>query len=371
MRDKQTCTFCVMNNETDPIITFDKNGQCNYCKEAIKRMPYTYFPNEEGKKKLRNIITKIKQEGKGKEFDCIMGISGGLDSAYLAYLGAEKWGLRILAIHCNDGFDEPVAISNINKLVKKARIKLINISPPAEEFADLTKAYMRAGVPNIAIPQDNVISACLYEYALKYRIKYFLSGVNFSLEGVLQKGNTYTNRDSKNIYAIHKRFGERPINHLPIISPVKKDFIRFICGIKTIAPLNLIDYNKNHAIEELKDYCGFEYYGAKHLENRLTKFIQLYWIYQKFHIDKRTSHLSSLIVSGQLSRKDALKELENPIYNQSEMDNDIKFILDKLGMQREEFDKIMLDQNHQHNEYPTSKYLKIRDWISQNIFGRK
>lgn len=354
MESFRRCTRCVMDNRSDSTITFDEQGHCNYCTDALRRMSYTYYPNEAGKTKLENLLADIKCKGKGKKYDCIMGISGGLDSSYLAMLGYQ-WGLRILAVHIDDGFDAPVAVENVRKLCEKAHLDLQVIKPDAAQFNDLTKAYIRAGVPNLAIPQDNVLFAFLYDLMKKHKISYFLTGGNFALESILQRGNSHSALDVKNIKAIHKRFGTLPINKLRFISDNKKAVDRFVYGIKTVRPLNYIDYNKNRAIAELKDFCDFNYYEAKHLENTLTKVIQLYWFYHKFGVDKRTSHLSSLIISGQMSRDEALEELKKPVYDKEVMEKDLNEVLAKLGMSRKEFDDIMAAPNHQHTDYPYSK----------------
>ena len=350
----QICNRCIMDNKSDPNITFGTSGNCNYCNEAIERMSYTYFPNEEGKSKLATLLSEIKASGKGKKFDCLMGISGGLDSSYLAYLGV-RWGLRILAVHIDDGFDAPVAVDNIRKLCNSAAIELITVKPDSEQFNDLTRAYILAGVPNIAIPQDNILFAYLYKYARKYKLKYFLSGSNFSLESVLQTGNSHSAMDLVNLKDIHKKYGTLPINKLIFLSENKRMIDRFLYGIKTVKPLNYIDYNKEVAIKELKEFCDFNYYEAKHLENTLTKVTQLYWLYHKFGVDKRKSHLSSLIVSGQMTREAALNEMLHSVYDKDKMVKDIDFVLNKLQISKDDFDGIIGEKGHQHTEYKISK----------------
>lgn len=355
----QRCNRCVMDNESDNMIKFDSNGYCNYCTEAIENMKSIYFPNEEGKQKLKAIIQKIKDENKNKQYDCLMGISGGLDSAYLAYLGAVKWGLRIYAIHVDDGFNEPIAESNIQKLCDKANIKLIIEKPDSQEFNDLTRSFMLANVPNLAIPQDNIYFSYLYKHARKERIRYFLSGGNFSLESILQKGNTYDAMDRKHIIDIHKRYGRFKLNNIELLSHQQIIIDRLLYRIDSLRPLNLIDYNKERAIKELADFCNFKYYGSKHLENKLTKFVQLYWLVEKFNVDKRTSHLSSMIVSNQITRKEALEELNRPLYDIDIMENDINYILKRIDMSLKEFEDLMNEPPKQHTEYKTSNFASF------------
>lgn len=354
------CVRCIMDNKSDVNITFDEKGFCNYCTEAIEQKSATYFPNREGQKKLETLLFRLQEENKNKEYDCVMGISGGLDSSYLAYLGAVKWGLRILAVHVDDGFDTEISKRNIERISSFPNLDLRIIKPDAKQFNELTKAYMRAGVPNLAVPQDNVLFASLYEFLKSNNLRTFLSGGNFSLESILQKGNTHDSYDVKNLRYIHKRFGKGSINKLPILSGFKKDVDAYILKVESLRPLDLIDYNRDRAMYELNNYCGFEYYGSKHLENDLTKFIQQYWFYNKFKVDKRTSHLSSMIISGQMTRAEALKLYESPLYNEEEMEITIEKVLDKLGMSRIEFDKIMNEKPHQHFDYPVSLYLKMK-----------
>ena len=244
MKEIRRCTRCVMDNRSDDTITFDKNGVCNYCTDALEKGKSRYFPNEEGQRKIDEMVKKLKKAGEGKPYDCLMGISGGLDSAYLAYLGATKWGLRICAVHVDDGFDTDLAKQNISNLCEKANIELKVITPDAEQFNDLTRAYFLAEVPNTATPQDNILFACLYDFARKYGIQYFLSGSNYALECVLQSGNTYPPYDLVNIKDIHKKYGTKPIDKLPFISQWQKVWDVNIRHLYTISPLNYIDYNR-------------------------------------------------------------------------------------------------------------------------------
>ncbi|MHB1484064.1 MAG: N-acetyl sugar amidotransferase [Saccharofermentanales bacterium] len=358
MKKYQICNRCVMDNTSDDLILFDEIGYCNYCNDALRRMKTTYYPNEQGEKKIEEMVKQIKQNGKDKEYDCLMGISGGLDSSYLAYLGY-KWGLRILAVHIDDGFDTDIAKKNIDKLCEKANIQLLIEKPNADQFNDLTKAYILAEVPNIAIPQDNILFGCLYKYAKKYKVNYFLSGSNFSLESITQRGNSYNPYDIVNIKDIHKKFGLKPMNELPLISYPKRIIDRYLYNIITLKPLDYIDYNKQKAIHELEEFCGFNYYGSKHLENSFTLFVQLYWLNKKFGVDKRHAHLSSMIISNQLTRESALIELQKESYNKFEMEKTIELVLNKLSIDKDLFNEIIQNSGKQHSQFKTSKTDKI------------
>lgn len=351
MENIQVCKRCVMSNAADRHISFDDNGYCSYCTNAIRQIgTTTYFPNEEGQRRLEEMLARIKEENKDKPYDCVMGISGGLDSSYLAYLGY-KWGLRILAVHIDDGYDTEISKENIKKLCDAAHIELRTITPDAEQFNDLTLAYMKAGVPDLAVPQDNILFAFLYDTVKKEKIKYFLSGGNFALESILQQDNLFDAMDTVNIRAIHRKFGTKPMNKLKLISSYRK-YLRIKTGaVVTLRPLDLIDYNRSRAFRELYDFCGFEYYGGKHLENMLTAFVQLRWLPEKFGVDKRSSHLSSMIVSGQMTREEALTELEKPLYDKELMNGYVDYIRLRLGISGDAFDALMTAPAHRHEEY--------------------
>ncbi|MCI8417376.1 MAG: N-acetyl sugar amidotransferase [Lachnospiraceae bacterium] len=355
MAKTRVCKRCIMDNSSDKSITFDENGFCNYCTKALSEINTTvYFPNEIGKRKLDEIISMIKKENQDKPYDCIMGLSGGLDSSYLAYLGY-TWGLRILAVHIDDGYDTEISKANIRKLCEKAHIEMRTVKPDPEQFNALTLAYMRAGVPNLAVPQDNILFAFLYDTVVKEKLKYFLTGGNFALECILQKDHVFNAMDTVNIYDIQKKFGTKPINKLKFISSYKKYMNIRLGKAITLRPLNYIDYNRDRAFKELYDFCGFEYYGSKHLENILTAFVQLYWFPKKFGVDKRTSHLSSMIASGQMTREKALEELKKPPYDEKMMERYIEILKSNLGISDEQFEQIMNEPAHEHEDYRTDK----------------
>ncbi|MDD7513308.1 MAG: N-acetyl sugar amidotransferase [Clostridiales bacterium] len=352
------CNRCVMDNESDNTIVFDENGFCNYCTNMLSEKDKIYFPNEIGKAKLNNLIDMIKEEGQNKEFDCIMGISGGLDSSYLAYLGYNL-GLRILAVHIDDGYDTQISKSNIEKLTKATGLNLKTIYPDQHQYDALTHAYMKAGVPGLAIPQDNILLAFLHDTAHKYGLKYFLSGGNFALEFILQRGNGYNSMDLVNIKDINKRFGNEKIDKLKFMTSYKKYLSMKTGRLVEYRPLNYIDYNRDRAFKELNDFCGFEYYGGKHQENIFTSFLQLYWLPKKFKVDKRKSHLSSMIISGQISRENALEELKRPLYDETLMSEYIEIIKKRLNISDEEFRAIMDADTRQHEDFKTDRVAML------------
>lgn len=349
------CNRCVMDNSSDETIRFDKNGNCNYCTYALERKTDTYFPNEEGKLLLDKIIHSLKEEGKQKEYDCIMGLSGGLDSLYLAYLG-HKWGLRILAFHINDGFNTEIAESNIEKLCKKCNIDLKIEYPDQAQFNDVTKSFFLAGLPGLCNVQDNIIFSYLYKNAREYNINNFLTGANFALESILQRGQGINASDGYHIKSISKLFGEKGFDKLPIMSLMDNYILsKYRYKLKKYKLLNYINYNKEHAIKELEDFCRFHYYGGKHYENTLTHFTQAYYLPNKFGVDKRTSHLSSLIISDQLDRDGALLELKKPLYKKEQIADEISLIANKFEMTEANFLEIMNSSPKNHFDYPHSK----------------
>lgn len=348
-----------MDSEGDPTIQFQNDGTCNYCNYALDRMEEVYFPNAIGEKKLKKTIEQIKSEGKGHEYDCIMGLSGGLDSAYLAYLGSKKWGLRILGVHIDDGFDSPIATTNIQNLCHHCEIKLITRPVKQDQFIDLTKSFLLADLPGICIPQDNVLVAALFQIADKHKIQYFLSGTNFALESILQRGNMHNASDIVHIKDIQKKFGTLSIDELPLLSLFDRYIkYKYIKNQKYIRPLDWIDYNRDRAIEELKS-VGFNYYEGKHYESILTRFLQVYYLPKKFNIDIRKSHISSLIISGQITRDEALMEISKPLYDEEKMQSDIDFVLGNLKLSRKEFDAIMSHEPKKHSDYKSSKLIKF------------
>jgi N-acetyl sugar amidotransferase len=356
---KQVCSRCAMDNIGDPAIRFESDGTCNYCNYALARMNSVYFPNEEGERRLKEMISMLKTKGSSGKYDCIMGLSGGLDSAYLAYLGSKKWGLRILGIHIDDEFDAPVATRNIHNLCTDCGIDLEVIRPKSGQYMDLTRSFFLAGLGGICIPQDNILVAALFKAAEKYNIKYFLSGANFALESILQRGNMHNASDSVHIKAIQKQFGTMPIDDLPLLTLFERYIgYKYLKGQKYLRPLDWIDYNRDRAIEELKS-VGFEYYGVKHWENILTKFLQVYYLPRKYNLDIRKSHLSSLIISGQMTRDEVLEELKKPLFEANQMNKDIDLILEKLKLSRTDFDRLMSEPPKQHTDYNHSKLIKL------------
>ena len=326
---------------SDPEITFDENGVCNHCHhfDEAKRQ-YEFKDREE---ELRRLVDEIKQAGKGKEYDCILGISGGVDSAYLAYL-AKQLELRVLAVHVDCGWNSEIAVSNIQKLCTKLGYDLHTIVVDWETIKELQRAYMFSGLPNLDIPQDHAFFAATYEYGRKHHIKYMLNGSNLATEGILPRKWGYDAKDFTAIKDVYKKCGRGRVSlkKYPHMSVPEYFRLQYGSEITRVNLLNYVDYSKKNAIELLSREFGWQYYGGKHFESRFTKFFQSYYLPRKFKYDKKRAHLSSLVVGGEMTRDEALREMEDTsAYTEAEMLEDRDYILKKLDISPEEWEEIM------------------------------
>ena len=351
MSEYRICKRCVMDTAGDPDITFDQDGYCNYCTDAIHHPHPTCAIGDFSA--LEKVFAEIKAACKNDPYDCLVGISGGLDSSYIAYLG-HKFGLRMLGVHVDDGLDTDTAKKNIAAVCEKAGVDLITVHPDPAQYRDLTMSFFKAGVPNLAIPQDNLIIAALNDAAKKYHIKYIFNGLNYSMECITQSGNSHAANDTTHIRAIQKQFSGKPIDKLRLLTAFESVFLRRMRrDIIRVTPLNLINYDFDTVLRELNDFCGYEYYGGKHHESILCRFLQCWWLPEKFGADKRKSHLSSLIVSGQLTREEALEQLRHSGYASEELkQSDFDALAAFLGITRAEFDALIAQPPHSHDEYP-------------------
>jgi N-acetyl sugar amidotransferase len=348
---------------TDPNIIFDENGVCNHCKELEKQLQTVNTPKEVREKNLSKLLTRIKTKGEGKEYDCIVGVSGGVDSTYLVYY-VKKVGLRPLAIHMDNGWDSELAVSNIEKTLRKLDIDLFTYVLDWEEFKDLQLAFLKASVSDAEIPTDHAISAALYTAAAKHGIHYILLGANLTTEGILPLSWTYGVRDWRYIHSVHKKFGKRQMRIYPHYDLRKLLYYTFIRNIKVINFLDYLQYSKQEAMRVLKNELGWREYGGKHYESIYTRFFQGYILPTKFGIDKRKAHLSTLILSGQMKREEAIKELQSPPYAGYMFEEDMEYVMKKLELSREEFDQLMLLPIRSHIEFPT--YKKIIEFVRQS-----
>ncbi len=355
-RDYQMCTRCVMDT-TDPAIQFDKDGVCNHCTSFLEKKDQILLPETERKEKLDQFILECKEWGKGKKYDCIAGISGGVDSTYMVYK-AKELGLRPLAVHLDNGWNTRLAVTNIERILKQLDVDLYTHVIDWEEFRDLQIAYFNASVVDIEVASDHAISALINSHASKRKIKYVLLGTNYATEGIMPRSWVWRKNDLQNILDIHRRFGTTKLKTYPKLGFLGLVYLKKIKKLQRFPFLNYIDYNRDEAKKILIDEFGWEDYGGKHHESLFTKFYQSYILPEKFNIDKRKAHLSTMICSGQISRDESLTILDEPLYDETELKRDIEYIQKKFGWSEEEFERIMGLPIRPHDFYKTDMWLR-------------
>lgn len=350
-RSYQQCKRCVMDT-SDVEITFDSEGFCNHCNEFFSTTRLNWFPGDHGKVMLKEIVSSIKSEAKGRPYDSILGLSGGVDSCYLA-LKVKELGLKPLVIHVDAGWNSELAVSNIEAVVKYCGFDLHTHVVDWEEMRDLQLSYLFAGVSNQDVPQDHIFFSSIYHFATKNKIRTILSGGNIATEGIFPNSWHGSAMDAINLKAIHRAFGKNPLRQYKTISFFEYYFwYPLVKGMRTIRPLNYLPYHKSEALTELIDTVGYKPYERKHGESLFTKFFQNYYLPTKFGFDKRRPHLSSLIVSGQLTRAEALVQLAAPLYQESDLEIDISYFCKKLQISREEFNQLLARPNRHYSEFP-------------------
>ncbi len=370
----QICTRCVMDT-TDPEIRFDENGVCNYCREvAERRKQYPYNLDAEAKEKeLANLVLQIQKAGKHKKYDCVLGVSGGVDSTFTAYR-ARKLGLRPLALHLDNGWNSEMAVHNIEKVCKKLDMDLFTYVIDWEEFRDIQLSFLKASTPDSEIPTDFAIASILNKTAAKHGLKYILTGDNYNTESILPPAWSHGHRDWKYVKNIHRQFGTIPFKTYPKASYFKLFYYVFLERIKMIRLLDFIDYRKNEAMNVLKDELDWQPYKGKHHESIYTKFFQAWILPEKFGFDKRKAHLSSLICAGEIDREEALRELAEGLYPLSEIQEDKEYVTMKLGLTPDQFAGIMKMPPRRFWDYPSyekSWYYKIARVIFRLLTGKK
>lgn len=353
------CALTVMDNIADPDITFDEHGVCNYYHEYHEAARQLLLPEPQRSKTLEQIIDKIKTEGKNKQYDCLIGVSGGVDSTYVAWL-VKKWGLRPLAVHLDNGWDSELAVMNIENIIRKLGIELYTLVVNWEEFRDIQLAYLKASVVDIEVVSDHAIFSTMYRLAKEYKIPYILSGTNVVTEYIMPASWLYSKMDFANLKHIHDAYGSVKRNTYPSYNFFKHVFYSTVLRLNPISILNYIDYDKQQAKDTIKKELEWRDYGGKHYESIFTKFYQAYILPQKFGIDKRKAHYSTLICSGQMSREEALYELEKPLYPEEELKSDKEYVLKKLGLSESEFDAIMQMPPRKHSDFKSDlKWKKM------------
>ncbi len=351
------CSLTVMDTIADPDITFDEKGICNYYHEYIIAEAANVFPGKSGEDKLKELVTRIKSDGKGKPYDCLIGLSGGVDSTYVAYL-VKQLGLRPLAVHLDNGWDSELAVKNVENIITKLGFDLFTLVINWEEFKDIQLAYLKASVVDIEVVSDHAIFASMYKLAKEKNIGYIISGTNIVTEHIMPPSWLYQKMDFDNLKDIHKQFGKVRLKTYPTFDFKKYIYYSGILKLTPISILNYVPYNKNAVKEIITKELDWRDYGGKHYESVFTKFYQAYILPQKFKIDKRKAHLSNLICSGQMTKSAALLELEKPLYAPNELKNDMEYVIKKLGLTQQSFDDIMKQPVRRHDEFKTDKHLK-------------
>lgn len=353
----QVCSFCVMDTGIQSV-KLNSEGQCSCCVDAISRKSTEWWPNEVGDAKLNDLICNLKKGGEGKPYDVMIGLSGGIDSAYLAHLAVRVWGLRVLAVHVDGGWNSEAAVSNIERLVRSLDLDLYTHVVEWCEMRDVQLSFLKASVLNQDMPQDHAFFSILYRTAKKFGLKNFLSGVNFSSESIAMPDFGYPAIDGYHLKSIHKKFGELKLNSFPVMSLTEYLWMTRIKKQLSIhKPLDFINYDKTKAEYELRSIYGWQDYGSKHSESRFTKFYQDILLPKKFGFDKRKLHLSSLIVAGQITRDEAMLELAKPKITELEKRRDVKFVAKKLGIPKDFLDDLLELPSVSHLDYPNSKNL--------------
>jgi N-acetyl sugar amidotransferase len=342
---------------TDPEIQFDDEGVCSHCHrfDQVVKPAWPSFGVGD-LVELEAMIQRVKDYGRGKPYDCVIGLSGGIDSSFLAVKAAE-WGLRPLVVHVDAGWNSELAVMNIEQICRRLGFDLVTHVVNWEEMREMQLAFLRSNLANQDVPQDHAFFAALYKYAEKAGIKYVFNGSNFATESILPSAWGYDAMDATHVMAIHKRFGEKRRGAFPIVSFF--DFYikyPYILKMEVLKPLNLLKYDKEDAIKILEEKYGWRYYGGKHYESRWTRFFQAYYLPYKFGYDKRKAHLSSLVLSGQMARTDAQEVLKAPLYDDNLLQEDKLYIAKKLGLSLLELEELIDQPLNHYTTFPNHQW---------------
>lgn len=356
-RDYQRCTNCAMDT-SDSVITFNEEGMCDHCQNFYKNIKPNWHPDDRGAQELDEIVKKIKEDCANKKYDCIIGISGGVDSSYLAYYAKEVLGLRPLLFAVDIGWNLEVANHNVKKIADGINCELHIKKLDEKEVRALQLAYFKSQVPYQDTVQDHLIFASLYKYAVEQGIKYVLTGANYSTECVREPIEWVYQNDLVQIQDIYRRFGTIKLKTLPFCGMFKyRLYYPIMKGMRVVKPLNLIPYVKEDVIQTLENRFSWERYKNKHYESRFTRFYEGYWLIKKFGYDKRKAHFSSLILTGQLDREEALRIIAEPPYPEEEAMEDMRILCKDMGITVDEFKKLMEGPNKTYKDYKNTAWM--------------
>lgn len=370
MKSNKICTNCVMDT-TDSKIVFDEKGVCDHCNTYYTAIEPVWNYGKGREKELEKMAAAIKKEGKGKDFDCLVGMSGGIDSSYLLYLATEKLGLRPLVFHVDAGWNTQLAVNNIERLVDKLNLDLFTEVINWEEIKDLQLAYFKSGVPHIDVPQDHAFFATMYHFASKYKVKTILTGGNYSTECVRNPIEwMYYQSDSIQLKDIHKQFGTIPLKDYPVTNILwHKFYLPYFKGIKLIRPLDYMPYKKEEAMKLLEEKFGWQPYPQKHFESRFTRFYESYWLPERFGYDTRKVQYSSLILTGQMSRKEALENLKKPAYDPENIKHEFEYIANKLNISVAELQSYFDMPKKTYKDYKSQGNIYILGAKAMRLLG--
>ena len=367
MNDYKICSRCVMDT-SDAKIKFDKDGVCDHCLAFDKHILPIWNFGQGREKQLKEIVDKIKQSSKGKDFDCILGMSGGIDSSYLLYLVTKKLDLKPLVFHVDAGWNSQIAVNNIEKLVDGLGLDLYTEVIDWEEMKDLQRSFFKSGVPHVDTPQDHAFFATMYKFASNYNIKNIITGGNFSTECTRNpKDWMYYQSDSKQLIDIHKKFGQKPLKNFPLTSALwHRLYLPFVRGIKLHRILDYMEYNKEEATKFLVNNYGYQEYPQKHFESRFTRFYESYWLPERFGFDTRRVQFSSLILTNQMSRDEAIEILKQPSYDKENIKHEFEYISSKLDMSIDELKDCINMPLKTYKDFKSQDYIyKIGATVSR------
>jgi N-acetyl sugar amidotransferase len=341
-KDYQICSLSVMDNIADSTIQFDENGVSQYWHEAQKKMERIRLTEEQSQQKINTMLSEIKMLKGNSEYDCLIGVSGGVDSSYLAYL-VHEWKLKPLVVHFDNGWNSELSVANIHNIVSILGFELFTYVIDWGEFRDLQRSFFKASVIDVELLTDHAISAAMFRIAKEHNIKVILNGSNVATETFMPSEWAWIKLDLANIKHIHKSYGEGVLKTFPMMSLSKRMVYELspIGRLKYYTPLDYINYRKNDAMKVLESKLKWKYYGGKHYESAFTKFYQAYYLPEKFKVDKRKPHLSCLIINNEITRDEALQELQKPLYNPVELEQEKAYVLKKLGFSEKQWDEIM------------------------------
>lgn len=366
----RVCTNCVMDT-TDAKIVFDEKGVCDHCNTFYKEILPNWHTGESGKQELDRLVTAIKREGAGKDFDCIIGMSGGFDSTYLVYLAKVKLGLRPLIFHVDTGWHTPESIHNVQKIVSALSLELHTEVIDWEEMRDLQLAFFKAGVPHIDAPQDHACFATMYKFASDYDVKYILTGGNYSTECIRNPiAWMYYQSDSRQLLDIHRRFGTIPLKKFPLTNILwHKVYLPYVKRVQVVRPLDYIHYIKEEAVRFMEENFGYLRYPQKHFESRFTRFYEGYWLYKKFGYDTRKVQFSSLILTGQMTRDEALVLLKEPPLDEVTVKREFEAVAQKLDITVSELKRYMEIPNKSYHDYKSQEAIYRVGAKVMRLFG--